>query len=189
MPTLVPHVSVDLNELFQDRSAASGTLGGKPRRVVVMAVDIPIVFVIRVMRPKQSRAYRASEVLHVILLVWKRSNSINGTTRAWKRYGHTAGSNITSPQCHATLGTDEVQTSEVIPLAQWVLISIRAFYRKEFGGHDIPTILGKTKSETVKNARPQTYHALEAIEMKHCSEGPDKCSLHRLSTCRARSTG
>ena len=31
MPALVSHVSIDLDELFQDRRAAPGALGGKPR--------------------------------------------------------------------------------------------------------------------------------------------------------------
>lgn len=143
VPALVPHVSVDLDELFQDRGAASGALGRKPRRIVVMAIDIPVVLVVRVMRPKQGRAYRASEVLHVILLVWKKSSSVRGTTTAWTRSGPTAGGDITSPQGHTTFGTDEVQTSEVIPLAQWMLISIRALDREELRGHHVPTILGQ----------------------------------------------
>ena len=142
MPALIPHVSVDLDELFQDRSAAPGTLGRKPRRVVVMAIDIPVVFVIRVMGPKQGRAYRASEVLNVILLVWKRSSSNCGSMEVWVRYGHTAGSDITSPQCHTAFSTDEIQTSEVIPLAQWVLLSILTFDGEELGSYYVSTILG-----------------------------------------------
>ena len=82
MPALVPHVSVDLDKLFQDSSAAPGTLGREPRRVVVMAIDIPVVFVVRVMGPEQGRAYRASEVLHMVLLVWKMSGSNRGSMEA-----------------------------------------------------------------------------------------------------------
>ena len=142
MPAFIPHVSVDLDELFQDSGAAPGTLGRKPRRVVVMAIDIPVVFVVRVMRPKQGGAYRASEVFHVILLVWKRSGSNRSSMEVWISYGRTAGSNITSPQCHTTFSADEVQTSEVIPLAQWVLLRILAFDGEKLGGYHIPTILG-----------------------------------------------
>ena len=57
VPALVPHVSVNLDELLQDCSAAPGALGREPRRIVIMAVDISIVFIVRVMRPEQGRAY------------------------------------------------------------------------------------------------------------------------------------
>lgn len=69
MPTFVPHVSVDLNKLFQDRSATPSALGRESRGVVVMAENIPVVFVIRVVRSKQGRAYRAGEMFHMIFLV------------------------------------------------------------------------------------------------------------------------
>lgn len=115
VPALISHVSVDLDELLQDRSAAPGALCRESCRVVVMAIDIPVVFVVRIMGTEKGRTYRAGEVFHVILLAWVRSNY--GSTEAWIRYGHTAGGDITSPQCHTTLGTDKVQTPEVIPFA------------------------------------------------------------------------
>ena len=104
-----------------------------------MAIDIPVVFVVRVMGAEKSRTYRAGEVFHVILLAWVRSNY--GSTEAWIRYGHTAGGDITSPQCHTTFGADEVQTPEVIPFTQWVLFFIYTFNREELGGHHVPAIL------------------------------------------------
>ena len=163
MPALVPHVPVDLDELFQDRSAAPCTLSRESRRVVVVAVDIPIVFIVRIMWPKQGRAYRASEMLHMILLVWKRLSSSHGSTGAWIRYGHTAGGDITSPQCHTAFSADEIQTPEVIPLAQWVLLSVWTFDREKLGGYHVPTILRQRDTivhhRDVKSAkRRRTMH-------------------------------
>jgi hypothetical protein len=56
-------------------------------------------------------------------------------------YGRTASSDIASPQRHTAFSTDEVQTSEVIPFAQRVLLSIWAFDGEELGGYHVPTIL------------------------------------------------
>ena len=53
----------------------------------------------------------------------------------------TAGGDVTSPQSHTTFSTDEVQTLEVVPLAQWVLFSIRALDGEKFGGYYITAIL------------------------------------------------
>jgi hypothetical protein len=66
---------------------------------------------------------------------------------AWIRCGHTAGGDITSPQSHTAFGTDEVQTSEIIPLAQWVLLSVGAFDREELGGYYISAILRQRRDQ------------------------------------------
>ena len=55
MPALVPHVSVDLDELFQDRTAATRAFRGKPRRVMEVTVHITIMFVVRILGTKKSR--------------------------------------------------------------------------------------------------------------------------------------
>lgn len=48
MPTLVPHITVDFNELFEDGAVTSGTFGCKSGGVVEMAVYVGFVFIIRV---------------------------------------------------------------------------------------------------------------------------------------------
>ena len=55
MPALIPHVTVDLDELLQDRTTAAGTFRGKTRRVMKMAVHITIVFVVRILWSEEGR--------------------------------------------------------------------------------------------------------------------------------------
>jgi hypothetical protein len=55
MPALVPHVTIDLDELLQDRTTAPRAFCGKTRRVMKMTVDISIVFVVRILRSEESR--------------------------------------------------------------------------------------------------------------------------------------
>lgn len=55
MPALVSHVAIDLNKLFQDRTTATRTFCGKTRRVMKMAIDIAIMFVVRILGAKESR--------------------------------------------------------------------------------------------------------------------------------------
>ena len=69
MPALIPHIPVDLDELFQDGSRATGTFGGKSRRVVEMTVDVTIVLVVRVLWTEQRWAHRTREVLDMELFV------------------------------------------------------------------------------------------------------------------------
>ena len=56
MPTFIPHISVDFHELLQYSTAASSALGRKTRRIVKMTVYVIFMFVIRILRTKQSRA-------------------------------------------------------------------------------------------------------------------------------------
>ena len=55
MPALVPHATIDLDELLQDRTTAASAFRGKTGGVVKMAVDITIVFVVRILRSEESR--------------------------------------------------------------------------------------------------------------------------------------
>jgi hypothetical protein len=55
--------------------------------------------------------------------------------------GRTARHDVAPSQCHVTLRTEMVDSSEVIPFAQQSLPSIRAIDGKEFGSDDIPAIL------------------------------------------------
>ncbi len=53
MPALITQVPINLHELLQNGSIAAGALGGKTRRVMVMAIHVIIVLVIRVLGAKQ----------------------------------------------------------------------------------------------------------------------------------------
>lgn len=68
MPTFVPHITVDLDELLQDRAVTSNAFGGKSSRVVVMAVDVALVLVIRVLCSEKVWADGTRKMLDVKLL-------------------------------------------------------------------------------------------------------------------------
>jgi hypothetical protein len=69
MPALVSVISINFDELLEYGTRAANTFGGEASGVVVMAIYITIMLVVRVLRPKECRAERAGEVLHVKLLV------------------------------------------------------------------------------------------------------------------------
>ena len=56
MPALIPHVTIYLNELFQDGAAATRAFGRKTSRVVEMTIYVPIVLVVGVLRAKKGGA-------------------------------------------------------------------------------------------------------------------------------------
>lgn len=62
---LIETVSVDLDELFQDGRATTGALDCEASGIVEMAVDLPLVLVVAVLRSEDRRAHRAGEVLDV----------------------------------------------------------------------------------------------------------------------------
>ena len=63
---LILPVPEDLHKLFEDRGVTSVTSLRKLRRVMEMAENLAIVFVVTILRAKDSRAYGASEVVDVI---------------------------------------------------------------------------------------------------------------------------
>lgn len=67
MPVLVLTVPEDLHKLLQYRGPASVTPLCKLRRVMVMTVDLPFVFVVAVLCTEHRRANRAREMFNVIL--------------------------------------------------------------------------------------------------------------------------
>ncbi len=72
MPALIPHITVDLHKLLQYRTITSGTFRRESCRVVEVTINIAVVFVVRILGTKESGADRASEMLHVKLLVCTR---------------------------------------------------------------------------------------------------------------------
>lgn len=69
MPTLIPHVTVNLHELLQDGGIAPDALRREPRAVVIMAVDVARVLVVRILGAEECGADRASEVVDVVFFV------------------------------------------------------------------------------------------------------------------------
>ena len=74
MPTFVAHVPIYFNELLEDSAVATSALRSEASRVVVVTVDVAFVFIVRVLRAKEGRAYGACEVVYMELLVWMGRN-------------------------------------------------------------------------------------------------------------------
>ena len=60
-------IPINLHELLQNSRFASRTLDRKPRTIVEMAKNIPIMFVVAILWPKDSRADRAGKMFHMKL--------------------------------------------------------------------------------------------------------------------------
>jgi len=52
VPTFVAAIAIDLDELLEDRASAPNALCSKPGGIMEMAIDIPFVFIVRVLRTK-----------------------------------------------------------------------------------------------------------------------------------------
>ena len=68
MPALVLTVAVDLYVLLQNSSRTAGALCGESGRVVEMAVNVVVFFIIAVLRPKRDQTDRTPEMFNVVLL-------------------------------------------------------------------------------------------------------------------------
>ena len=53
----------------------------------------------------------------------------------------TTSSDVAPPQCLPTLRADEVESAEIVPLAQWMLFAIGTIDWEEFRGNDRAAIL------------------------------------------------
>lgn len=69
VPVFILAVAVDLDKLLEDRGPASCTLDSVVDRVMIVAVDLPIVFIVRILGSKDGCADGASKVFDVILVV------------------------------------------------------------------------------------------------------------------------
>ena len=69
MPTFIPHIAVDLDELLQDGTVASRTFCCEAGGIVVVAVDIPFVLIIRILRAEYRVTHGACEIFYVELFV------------------------------------------------------------------------------------------------------------------------
>lgn len=66
MPVLILTIPEDLYKLLQYRGSASVTPLCKLRRVVVMTVDFPFVFIVAVLRTENRRAHGTREMFNMI---------------------------------------------------------------------------------------------------------------------------
>jgi len=108
---LVLAVSVNLHKLLQDRGPAACALDSVAEGVVVVTKDLAIMFIVRVLRPKNGRADRARKVLDMVLVI---------------QSGNVA------PSQGLTAGVaDQVQAPEVIALTEWVLLAVSLLDGKE----------------------------------------------------------
>lgn len=96
---LVLVIPINLNELLEDCRPTSCAANRESRRVVEVTEDPAIVLVVAVLRSEDCWADRAGEVFNMELLAQR--------------------SNVAAPQCATAIGTEQVQSSEVVCLAQW----------------------------------------------------------------------
>jgi len=71
MPAFIFHIPINLHKLFEDGAMASRAFCREAGRVMKVAVDIAVVFIIRVLGTEQSRAEGASEMFDMKFLVCK----------------------------------------------------------------------------------------------------------------------
>jgi hypothetical protein len=101
VPVLILSISENLDELLQNGSLAAVASLSELSGIVIVAVDLSFMFVVAILSPKNGWADRTGEVLDMVLALKRRD--------------------IRTAQCATTLETEEVETPEVVSLAQWVL--------------------------------------------------------------------
>ena len=90
----------------------------------------------------------------------------------------TARGDIASTQSKATLCANEVETTEVVPLAKGLLLSIWAIYGEKLRGDNITTILYRSSRLRGSVYTMDTYEAFETVEVENGAECTDECALH-----------
>lgn len=166
---LVLTVSEDLHELLQDGGPASVAPLGKLRRVVVVTVDLPFVFVIAVLRAENGWAHRAREMFNVILSL--------------------QGGDVGSPESAAAIEAQQIESAEVVGLAQGILAF--AFFvvnGEEFRSYYLSAVLDTVVSiRVVQHTADGAYPAFEALQMKRATESPHKLPGQWLVTLLTQS--
>lgn len=119
---LVLPVSKNLDKLLEDGGLAASTPLCELCRVVVMAVNLVCVFVVAVLCTENSRADGAGEMLNMVFPI--------------------KCSDVGSSKSPATFKAQQIESSEVINLAQRVLaVALFVINGKKFRGHDLPAVL------------------------------------------------
>jgi hypothetical protein len=81
MPALVAVVPVDLDELLEDRTRAAGALGREAGGIMVVAINVTLVLVIRVLRPEERVAERTRKMFDVELFILAGMSTERNMTR------------------------------------------------------------------------------------------------------------
>lgn len=69
MPTFISHVTIDFDKLLQYSTVAASALCSEPCRIVEVAENVAFMFIVRILRAKESGADRTCEVVHMEFLV------------------------------------------------------------------------------------------------------------------------
>lgn len=85
-----------------------------------MAIDVPLVLIVRVLRAEQRRTSRTCEMVHVEFLI--------------------ASSDVAASESRITLRTYEVQSTEVVSFAKGVLLAFTTFDREKLLCYNLITV-------------------------------------------------
>jgi hypothetical protein len=124
VPNLVLSISKYFDVLLEDTACTALTYLRKCV-VVVMTVRLAFVLVVAVLRAKRKATYVASKVFDMVLAIESRDE--------------------TATQWAPTVIAQQIETTKVICLTQWVLavaITVLIFYWKELRGNDLAALLG-----------------------------------------------
>lgn len=121
VPVFVLAIAVNLDELLQDRGPTSCAFDGVVERIVIVAIDLAVMFIVRVLRTKDCRTHGACEVLNVIFVVQRRD--IGATKSSSTRLAH------------------KVESPEIVALTQWILLPIGLGDGEKLGRYNLVTVL------------------------------------------------
>lgn len=77
-------VPINFDKLLQDGRSTTGTLDSKPSRVMEVAVNLTRVFVIAILRSKDSRTDRTGKMFDMKFQIWMGSK--NAMLNTWILY-------------------------------------------------------------------------------------------------------
>jgi hypothetical protein len=119
---LVLAVAEDFNKLFENRRMTPVTPLGESGRIVIVTVYIAFMFVVGVLSTKDSWADGTGEVLDMVFAI--------------------QSCDVGASQSTTTLMAEEVQSSKVISLTQWVLATaVFGVDGEELGSNDFSAVL------------------------------------------------
>lgn len=121
---LVLSVAEDFDKLLKYCRLAPIALLCKLSGVVVVAIDLPIVLIVAVLRAKNGGTERACEMVDMVLPF--------------------QGCDVRSPEGATTLVAEQTESAKVIGLAKGILaLAIFVVGWEELGGNDLTAILDK----------------------------------------------
>lgn len=121
MPMLVLAIAVDLDELLEDGCLAAVAALGKLGRVVIVAVNATFMLVVAVRGAEHGGTYRAGEVLDVVFAL--------------------EGGNVRAAEGLSALVAQQVESAEVVGLAERVLARGLLGDGEELGGDNLAAVL------------------------------------------------